>query len=93
MEAATKKRTLAPVEIVLIILAVLAAAALCVTLVMAIPHMRPEEVDEDPLSLNIRQTEDSFPIPSERSPPARPCLRRRPIPMTGTIFSTMKTTI
>ena len=68
MEAATKKRTLAPVEIVLIILAVLAAAALCVTLVMAIPHMRPEEVDEDPLSLNIRQTEDSFPIPSETEP-------------------------
>ena len=68
MEAATKKRTLAPVEIVLIILAVLAAAALCVTLVMAIPHMQPEEVDEDPLSLNIRQTEDSFPIPSETEP-------------------------
>lgn len=68
MEAATKKRTLAPVEIVLIILAVLAAAALCVTLVMAIPYMQPEEVDEDPLSLNIRQTEDSFPIPSETEP-------------------------
>ena len=69
MEAATKKRSLAPVEITLIVLAVLAAVFLCVMLVMAIPYMQqPEEVDEDPLSLNIRQTEDTYPIPSETEP-------------------------
>ena len=74
MEAATKKRSLAPVEITLMILAVLAAVLLGVALVMAIPYMQPEEVDEDPLSLNIRQTEESFPMPSETEPtdPALP---------------------
>ena len=74
MEAATKKRRLAPAEITLLILAVLAAALLCVMLVMAMPYMRPEAVDEDPLSLQIRQTEPSIPIPSETEPsdPALP---------------------
>lgn len=68
MEAATKRRKLAPAEITLIVLAVLAATLLCVTLVMAMPYMQQEEVDEDPLSLNIRQTEPSFPIPPETDP-------------------------
>lgn len=65
MEAATKRRCLAPAEITLIVLAVLAATLLCVTLVVAMPYMQQVEVDEDPLSLNIRQTEPSFSIPPE----------------------------
>ena len=68
MEAATKRRRLAPAEITLIVLAVLAATLLCVTLVMAMPYMQQVEVDEDPLSLNIRQTEPSFSIPPETDP-------------------------
>lgn len=68
METATKRRRLAPAEITLIVLAVLAAALLCVTLVIAMPYMQQEEVDEDPLSLNIRHTEPSFPAPPETDP-------------------------
>lgn len=68
MEAATKRRRLAPAEITLIVLAVLAATLLCVTLVVAMPYMQQVEVDEDPLSLNIRQTEPSFSIPPETDP-------------------------
>ncbi len=74
MESAVKKRKLAPAEITLMILALLGAILLGVTLVMAIPYMRPEEADEDPLSLDIRQTEESLPLPLETEPtdPALP---------------------
>ena len=69
MEAATKKRSLAPVEITLIVLAVLAAISLCVMLVIAIPYMQqPAEVDEDPLSLHNRDPEGSIPVPTETVP-------------------------
>lgn len=56
METAVKKLTVT--EIVLMALALLSAILLGVTLLMAMPYMNPEEMDEDPLSLNIRQTED-----------------------------------
>ncbi len=74
MESAVKKRKLAPAEITLMILALLGAILLGVTLVMAMPYMQPEEADEDPLSLHIRQTEESLPLPLETEPtdPALP---------------------
>lgn len=53
----TAKRLTAP-EIVLLVLALLSAILLGVTLLAAMPYMNQEEIDEDPLSLNIRQTEN-----------------------------------
>ena len=74
MKTAVKKRT--PAELTLMILALLSAAALIVTLVLAVPYMKPEEPDEDPLSLDIRHTEagDEQPLtePVETGPTLPP---------------------
>ena len=56
MGNAAKKLTSA--ECVLLVLALVSALLLGVTLLMAMPYINAEEVDEDPLSLNIRQTEN-----------------------------------
>lgn len=56
MANAAKKLTSA--ECVLLVLALVSALLLGVTLLMAMPYINAEEVDEDPLSLNIRQTEN-----------------------------------
>ena len=56
MGNAAKKLTSA--ERVLLVLALVSALLLGVTLLMAMPYINAEEVDEDPLSLNIRQTEN-----------------------------------
>lgn len=67
-----KNRT--PAEITLMVLALISAVLLAVTLMVALPYMGPEEMDEDPLSLNIRQTEETEPLPppTEQTGPTLP---------------------
>lgn len=59
MEATAQKHATA--EVVLLVLAGIAAALLVVVLVMALPYMGKTEDPEDPLDLNIRHTEASEP--------------------------------
>ena len=72
MDASAKKRT--PAEITLMVLALLSAVLLAVVLVMAMPYMKPEAADEDPLSLNIRHTEafPTAPTETEQTGPTLP---------------------
>ena len=72
METAVKRRSTA--ETVLMILALISAVVLAVNLALAMPYMKPEEKDEDPLSLDIRNPEYSPPLSgeTENSEPSLP---------------------
>lgn len=63
METAAKK-SVTP-EMVLAVLALISAILLAVTWLVAMPYMKSQTTDEDPLSLGIRQTEDTYQPPED----------------------------